>query len=98
VNICGEDHVAIGTDGILSKTTIDAAARKRQADAYASRKAAGYAAPGEGPDIFTIIPDLDSHLRFRLLAEALANAGWGSTRIEKILGANLLRLYGDVWS
>lgn len=97
VNICGEDHVGIGTDGILSKTTIDAAARKRQADAYASRKAAGFAAPGEGPDIFTIIPDLDSHLRFRLFADALAGAGWSSTRIEKVLGANLLRLYGDAW-
>ncbi|WP_185965111.1 dipeptidase [Glacieibacterium frigidum] len=97
VNVCGEDHVGIGTDGILSKTVIDAAARKRQAEAYASRSAAGYAAPGEGPDIFTIIPDLDSHLRFRLFADALSNAGWSSARIEKILGANLLRLYGEVW-
>lgn len=98
VDVCGEDHVAIGTDGILSKTLIDDKARASQKKAFEDRIAKGIAAPGEGPDVFTIIPDLDSHLRFRLLSDALAGAGWTAARIDKILGANLLRLYGDVWS
>lgn len=97
VDVCGEDHVAIGTDGILSKTIIDAQKRERQAMENRDRTARGIAAPGEGPDVFTIIPDLDSHLRFRLLADALEKDGWSASRIEKVLGGNLLRLYGESW-
>ncbi|KAB7646320.1 dipeptidase [Polymorphobacter fuscus] len=97
VNICGEDHVSIGTDGILGKTVIDDAARARAAAVDKQRRALGIAAPGEGPDIFTIIPDLDSHLRYKKLADALVAAGWPSARIDKVMGANLLRLYGDAW-
>ncbi len=97
VDVCGEDHVAIGTDGILSKTVIDDKARAAQKKAFEDRSGKGIAAPGEGPDVFTIIPDLDSPLRFRLLSDALAKAGWTEARIDKVLGGNLLRLYGEVW-
>ena len=97
VDVCGEDHVAIGTDGMLSKTVIDDKARAAQKKMFEDRSAKGIAAPGEGPDVFTIIPDLDSHLRFRLLSDALAKAGWTEARIDKVLGGNLLRLYGEVW-
>lgn len=97
VNVCGEDHVGIGTDGGLSKTVIDDKARAAQAKFFEERAARGIAAPGEGPDVFNIVSDLDSHLRYRLLADALSAAGWPAARIEKVLGANLLRLYGDVW-
>ncbi len=97
VNVCGEDHVAIGTDGGLSATVIDAAARAAQAKFFNDRSARGIAAPGEGADIFNIVADLDSPLRYRRLADALAAAGWPAARIDKVLGANLLRLYGEVW-
>jgi membrane dipeptidase len=97
VDVCGEDHVSIGTDGILGKTVIDDKMRASQAKFFNDRKARGIAAPGEGPDIFNIVAELDSPLRFRMLADALAKDGWPSSRIEKVLGANLLRLYGEVW-
>jgi len=98
VNVCGEDHVAVGTDNPLFKTEIDEKARAEQKQIYEQRAAAGVAAPGEGPDVFNIVWDWDSHLRFRLLADGLAAAGWTARRIEKVLGENLLRLYGDVWA
>ena len=97
VDVCGEDHVGIGTDGILSKTIIDAQKRERQAKENQDRNARGIAAPGEGPDVFTIIPDIDSHLRYRMLADALARDGWPEARIDKLLGGNLLRLYAESW-
>ncbi|SNS61007.1 membrane dipeptidase [Sphingomonas laterariae] len=97
VNVCGEDHVAIGTDGMLSATVIDDKARAAQKKFYEDRAAKGIAAPGEGADIFNIVRDFDTHMRFRQLADALARAGWPTTRIEKVLGANLMRLYGEVW-
>ena len=98
VNICGEDHVGIGTDGGLSKTIINAKARAQQAKFFKDRTARGIAAPGEGPNVFNIVADLDSHLRFHKLAEALAKDGWPAARIDKVMGVNLLRLYTDVWS
>ncbi len=97
VNVCGEDHVAIGTDGMLSATVIDDDARANQKKFYEDRAAKGIAAPGEGPDVFNLVMDYNSHMRFRMLADDLARAGWPAARIEKILGGNLLRLYGEVW-
>ncbi len=94
-NVCGEDHVGIGTDGVLNRTTIDDAGRAAQKKFYDERAAKGIAAPGEGPDIFNIIPDWDDNLRFQHLAQGLSRAGWSTAQVEKALGGNLLRLYGE---
>ncbi len=97
VNVCGEDHVGIGTDGALSALVIDAAARAQQRKFFEDRQKQGVAAPGEGADIFNYVSDLNSHMRFRILADRLSGAGWPGRRIDKLLGANLLRLYADAW-
>nr|WP_295658984.1 membrane dipeptidase [Polymorphobacter sp.] len=97
VDVCGEDHVGIGTDGVLSEIVIDDKARAAQKTAFEDRVAKGVVAPGDGPDIFTIIAELNSPMRFRMLSDALAKAGWPGARIDKVLGGNLLRLYGEVW-
>jgi membrane dipeptidase len=94
-NVCGEDHVSIGTDGVLSKTIIDDKSRAAQKKFYDERAAEGIAAPGEGPDIFNIVADWDDILRYRHLADALSKAGWTAGQIEKALGANLMRVYGE---
>ena len=94
-NVCGEDHVSIGTDGVLSKTVIDDKSRAAQKKAYEERSAQGISAPGEGPDVFTIVPDWDDLMRYRHLADGLSAAGWTSGQIEKALGANLMRVYGE---
>lgn len=96
-NVCGEDHVSIGTDGALYKTAIDDKARAAQKAFYDRRAAAGIAAPGEGPDIFNIVAEWDDEMRFKHLADGLAKAGWTSAQIEKALGANLLRLFGETF-
>lgn len=97
LNVCGEDHIAIGTDGMLFKTVIDDKARTAQKKFFEERTAAGIAAPGEAPDVFNIVADWDDHLRFRHLADGLARTGWPAARIDKALGLNLLRLYGEIW-
>lgn len=96
-NLCGEDHVGIGTDGGLNKTVINDASRAAQKKFFDERSAKGIAAPGEGPDIFNIVAEWDDNLRFRRLADGLAQAGWSTTQIEKALGGNLLRLYGEAF-
>ncbi len=96
-NLCGEDHVSIGTDGVINKTPLDDKARAAQKKFYDERAANGIAAPGEGPDIFNIVADWDDEMRFKHLADGLAKAGWTTGQVEKALGANLLRLYGETF-
>ncbi len=94
-NLCGEDHVSIGTDGNLSKTKLDDKSRAAQKKFYDDRAAQGIAAPGEGPDIFNIVAEWDDIMRYRHLADGLSKAGWTSGQIEKALGANLMRVYAE---
>jgi membrane dipeptidase len=96
-NICGEDHVSIGTDGDIFPILLNDKAREAQRKSHAERAAAGIAAPGEGPDVFTMVADYNSIDKFERLAFDLSKRGWSDSRIEKLLGANLLRLCGQVW-
>jgi membrane dipeptidase len=98
LDVCGEDHVGIGTDGTV--TAIDDMDKYRiaLAEEVAQRKAAGIGATGENPDIVPFLPDLTGTEKFWKLADLLAERGQSSARIEKILGGNFLRLMGDTWS
>ncbi|MBS0254770.1 MAG: membrane dipeptidase [Proteobacteria bacterium] len=96
-NVCGEDHVSIGTDGGVLPLVIDDKARAAARADFAARSAAGIAAPGEGPDVFTIVADYNSLDKFDRLALALSRRGWSGARIDKLYGANLLRVYSEVW-
>jgi membrane dipeptidase len=97
VNICGEEHVGLGTDGNIGGAIINdtymAAARKEHED----RVKAGIAAPGETADVYPLIAEYNDPRRFHHLADDLSRRGWTSGRIEKILGQNFLRLFSDVW-
>lgn len=98
VNVCGEDHVGIGTDVMVSPMTIDDEFRKRFAEWVNQRRSLGIAAPGESPNIYNFVPDLNTADRFTRLAALLAKRGHSETRIEKILGVNFARLFDTVWS
>lgn len=95
--IAGEDHVAIGTDGGVLPVVIDQAARDFARKDYEQRKAAGIAAPGEGPDVFPLVLDYNSVDKLERLGTDLMKRGWTTAQVEKLLGQNLIRLYGDVW-
>ena len=97
VNVCGEDHVGLGTDGSISgvpMTDAYLAYFKKEAQARAK---AGFAAPGESADVLTIVPEYNDPLRFYRLANDLKSRGWPESRIEKLLGANFARLFAQVW-
>ena len=95
--VAGEDHVGIGTDGGVLPLVIDAKAIEDARKDYEQRKAAGIAAPGEGPDVFTVVRDYNSIDKLERLGSDLMKRGWTITQVEKLLGRNLLRLYGEVW-
>jgi len=97
VNVCGEDHVGLGTDGSISGTELNDALAKMQRKFFEDRVKAGIAAPGEAADVFNLVPEYNDPRRFKTLADDLSRRGWTSGRIEKILGKNFARLFADVW-
>ena len=97
LNVCGEDHVGIGTDG--GTTPIDdlglyAEVLRRE---HEDRVAKGVAAPGEGADTHPFVDDLRGPEQFRQLAQLLAARHHSEARIAKILGGNFMRYAREVW-
>jgi len=97
VDVCGEDHVGLGTDGPISAAPMDEAFRAAHRADVARRVKAGISAPGESPDVLNLIPEYNSPRRFALLADDLSARGWSGSRIDKLLGGNFARLFADVW-
>jgi membrane dipeptidase len=97
VDVCGEDHVGLGTDGGISAIELNDAYRAAVRKDVEKRRQAGVSAPGETGDVFTLIPEYNEPRRFLKLADDLVRRGWNPRRIEKILGTNFARLFGDVW-
>ena len=95
--IAGEDHIGIGTDNGVLPRVIDEETRKQNREWALARMKAGIAAPGEGPDVFPIVADYNSIDRFQRLASELSRRGWSTSRLEKLLGGNFLRVYRDAW-
>jgi membrane dipeptidase len=96
VNVCGEDHVGIGTDGTTSAVDATPEFKKKFADEIAERQKRGISAPGERADSFTFAPDLNAPNRFEKIAWLLSKRGYGDARVEKILGGNFARLFREV--
>ena len=97
VNVCGEDHVGIGTDGGTTAVDDMAAYRARIAREIAERRAAGIGAAGENPDTLPFVERLSGPDQFRDLIRLLSRRGYSTGRIEKILGLNFLTYAREVW-
>jgi membrane dipeptidase len=96
-NVCGEDHVALGTDGTACRIKDLEGMRRAISEDVARRKAAGVSAPGEIAGVLPLVEDLTGPGQFHRLSDLLKARGHASARIEKLLGSNLLRLYADIW-
>lgn len=98
VNVCGEDHVGIGTDGPVTPIDDLDAYRTELAAHTAARAAAGVAATGEGPGTLPFVLDLRGVGQFRQLGRLLEARGHTTSRIEKILGGNFHAYATRVWA
>ncbi|MFE9835341.1 dipeptidase [Streptomyces sp. NPDC005551] len=98
VNVCGEDHVGIGTDGTITSVDDLDAYRAHLAEHVALRRQAGVGAAGERADTLPFVLDLRGVDQFRELIRLLEKRGYRSERIEKILGRNFLDYAGRVWA
>ena len=97
IDVAGEDHVSIGTDGGLSGEVLSQEFRDRHVEFVRKRREAGISAPGETEDGYLFAADLNMPRRLETLADRLLARGHGSARIEKILGSNLVRVLQAAW-
>ena len=97
LNVCGEDHVGVGSDLSITPLDLTPEYRRLVAETIRSRRARGISAPGEDENVFPYVPDFNSPRRLELVADRLAAAGHSAARIEKIIGGNWMRLLGEVW-
>ena len=88
INLVGEESVGIGTDftqgydkGFFDWITMDKGRYRKLTEFGTILNPEGIRTIGEFPN----------------LTAAMESAGWPASRIEKIIGANWLRLYGEVW-
>jgi membrane dipeptidase len=97
VNVCGEDHVGIGTDGGTTGVDDMAAYRARARAEVAARRAAGIGARGENPDTIPFVEGLSGPGQFRALIRLLEARRWPARRIEKVMGLNFLAFAREIW-
>ncbi|HUJ25831.1 MAG TPA: membrane dipeptidase [Myxococcales bacterium] len=95
VNAAGEDHVGIGTDGVISTVVVDDKYRKAFAEQVQRRRKLGISAPGEVEDVYTFVPELNDPRRLETLGAALAKRGFSDARVLKILGGNFARGFAE---
>jgi len=95
INICGADHVGIGSDGAIQAIVLSAAQKANFDADIARRKKLGIGAPGE--DRYPYVPDLNGPDHMEVIAEELARRGQSSQVIEKVLGANFQRVLSETW-
>lgn len=97
IDVCGEDHVGVGSDNSITPIDLTPEFRAIHRESIMARRARGISAPGEDPEVFTFVPDINSPRRLDLIADLMAKAGHSSARIEKVIGKNWVRLAGEVW-
>ena len=97
LEVCGEDHVSIGTDGTLSPIRLTPEFVAQFRENTRRRKELGIAAPYETEEGYLFASDLNTPRRLETLAQLLIDRGHSEARVEKLLGANLLRVFGEAW-
>ena len=97
IDVAGEEHVSIGTDGGVSAEIVDDEFREIFKENVRRRREAGISAPGETEEGYLFANELNTPRRLESLAGILSGRGHSDSRIEKILGANLVRVFTETW-
>ena len=95
INVCGADHVGIGSDGSIQKTVLTDEQKAAFDQDIARRKQLGIGAPGE--DRYPYVPELNGPDHMEVIAIELSKRGQPTAVIEKVQGANFQRVIGEIW-
>lgn len=97
IDVCGEDHVGIGSDNSISPVPMTPEFVKDNTEFMQMLLDDGTLAPGRSTGLVTFLPDLNHARRYETIAAMLSSRGHSDARIEKILGGNFARVMGEVW-
>jgi membrane dipeptidase len=97
IQVAGEDHVGIGTDGGISPLEFTPEYLQAHQEEIEARRKSGIGAPGEIADVHLYVPELNTPRRFETLANLLLKKGYSEAQIQKLLGGNFARLFQEVW-
>jgi membrane dipeptidase len=95
LDVCGEDHVGIGSDQGIVPLDVSGDFPERFAEVSAERSELGIAAPRE--DTIPFVPELNHPRRLETIAGLMESRGHAGRVIEKVMGANFMRLFEEVW-
>lgn len=96
LNIAGEDHVGIGSDTSFEAFPDTPEARAALQQLNEERRRAGVAAPGEDARPL-FVQGLNHSRRCETIADALLRRGYSARVVEKVLGENFMRAFGEIW-
>jgi membrane dipeptidase len=94
LDVCGEDHVGIGTDSLFFRVGDEDL--KAIAALEEQRRKAGVGAPGENRPPY--IPDINTPRKLERVADAMLEQGYAATTVDKVLGLNFRRAFGEIWT
>jgi len=97
LDVCGENHVGIGSDQGIEPIDDGPEYREALRKEVEMRQKMGISAPGESPDRPPFIPEFNDVRRMDLIASAMDQRGYSSEVIEKIVGGNFHRVFGEIW-
>jgi len=95
VNVCGEDHVGIGSDQSITPVQLTPDYIEQQRVFSEQRQRLHIAAPREDELLF--VPEINTPRRLEVIADMLLRNNHSEARVEKIVGGNFARLFGQVW-
>ncbi|MET0232621.1 MAG: membrane dipeptidase [Rhodanobacteraceae bacterium] len=98
IDVCGEDHVGIGTDSSVMAVERTPEFEKENREWIRAAKEDGIFDKTRPDDLYTFIPDLNMSNRFEVLATMLSARKHSDARIAKILGGNFQRVFAGVWA
>ncbi|MGH8214103.1 MAG: dipeptidase [Rhodanobacteraceae bacterium] len=94
LDVCGEDHVGIGTDtAFFTVTDAELEALEKEAD---DRRKQGVGAPGENRPPY--LPDINTPRKLERVADALLQYGYAASVVDKVLGLNFSRAFKEIWT
>lgn len=93
IDVCGQEHVGIGTDSLFfSATDDDLQAVKQQEQ---ERRNKGIGAPGENRPPY--LSDINTPRKLEFVADALLKHGYSASVTDKVLGLNFKRAFKEIW-
>ena len=96
LDVCGEDHVGIGSDQSITPVVETPEYLKTWKEGGEIRKRLGFEAPDEA-NRFPYMPEINSPRRLEIITSEVEKMGYGERVVEKLIGANFMRAFGEIW-